>query len=169
MMHAKDVIELYQELESLGIEVWLDGGWGVDALLGEQTRPHNDADIFIREKDVPLLRSRLESRGYKEIKLEIARPFNFVYGDTAGREIDVHAFNYDGKGNFTYGTGEKAEIFPVAVLSGVGTINGRAVKCISPKWAVKWHTGYKLREYDFKDVTALCLKFGISLPEEYRR
>jgi len=38
-MNIADVIDLYTQLENLGIEVWLDGGWGVDALLGEQTRP----------------------------------------------------------------------------------------------------------------------------------
>jgi hypothetical protein len=32
---ARDVTELYRQLEVLGIEIWIDGGWGVDALLGE--------------------------------------------------------------------------------------------------------------------------------------
>lgn len=37
-MNSADVVDLYAHLTDLGIEVWLDGGWGVDALLGEQTR-----------------------------------------------------------------------------------------------------------------------------------
>jgi lincosamide nucleotidyltransferase A/C/D/E len=41
-MTAEDVIELYTGLDDVGVEVWIDGGWGVDALLGEQTRPHAD-------------------------------------------------------------------------------------------------------------------------------
>jgi lincosamide nucleotidyltransferase A/C/D/E len=167
-MNAKDVIALYLELESLGIAVWLNGGWGVDALLGKQTRPHADVDIFIREKDVAHARAFLLSKGYKEIKLEIARLFNFVYGDAAGREIDVHAFNYNGQDSFTYGTGDSAEVFPATVLDGIGKIGGQTVKCISPEWAVKWHTGYKLRESDVKDVAALCRHFGIKIPEEFR-
>jgi lincosamide nucleotidyltransferase A/C/D/E len=166
-MNAKDVLALYTELESLGIATWLDGGWGVDALLGKQTRTHADVDIFIQEKDVAQLRALLESKDYKEIKLEIARPFNFVYGDGAGREIDVHAFNYEGVDSFTYGTGKSAEVFPAAVLDGVGEIDSKTAKCISPEWMVKWHTGYKLRECDYKDVYALCREFGIKLPEEY--
>jgi lincosamide nucleotidyltransferase A/C/D/E len=101
--------------------------------------------------------------------LEIARPFNFVYDDAEGREIDVHAFNYDGIDSFTYGTGESAEVFPAAVLEGVGEIDGKTVKCISPEWMVKWHTGDKLRETDFQDVPALCREFGIKLPAEYTR
>jgi len=169
MMKSKDVIGFYAEMEALGIETWLDGGWGVDALLGKQTRPHADLDIFIQKKDAPRARALLESRGYQEIKLEIARPFNYVLADNAGREIDVHVFNFDNKGSFTYGIGEKTEIFSVAVLDGVGEIDGKTVKCISPEWTVKWHTGYKLRESDYQDISALCNKFKFDLPVEYLR
>jgi lincosamide nucleotidyltransferase A/C/D/E len=166
-MNAKDVVALCSELESRGIAAWLNGGWGVDALLGRQTRPHVDVDIFIREKDVDEIRALMESTGYKEKKLEIARPFNFVYGDTAGREVDVHAFNYYGVDKVIYGSGKSVEYFPAAVLDGVGEIEGKTVKCISPEWAVKWHTGYKLRGIDYQDVAALCSKFKIKPPEGY--
>jgi hypothetical protein len=27
--------------------LWIDGGWGVDALLGSQTREHGDLDVVI--------------------------------------------------------------------------------------------------------------------------
>ena len=37
-MKARDVVEVVQLFERNGIQVWLDGGWGVDALLEEQTR-----------------------------------------------------------------------------------------------------------------------------------
>ena len=37
-------LDLFSEL---GIKVWIDGGWGVDALLGECTREHQDLDIMI--------------------------------------------------------------------------------------------------------------------------
>lgn len=50
-MTEKDVIDLLEKIEQIGIEVWIDGGWGVDALLGRQTRPHNDIDIFVQKKD----------------------------------------------------------------------------------------------------------------------
>lgn len=44
-MESNDVVKLYKLFEENGIEVWIDGGWGIDALLGEQTRPHQDLDI----------------------------------------------------------------------------------------------------------------------------
>jgi lincosamide nucleotidyltransferase A/C/D/E len=45
-MTREALVDLLQLFESTGIEVWLDGGWAVDALLGEQTRPHKDVDII---------------------------------------------------------------------------------------------------------------------------
>ncbi len=33
-MGIKDVISLYNKLENLNIKIWIDVGWGVDALLG---------------------------------------------------------------------------------------------------------------------------------------
>jgi hypothetical protein len=34
---------------------------------------------------------------------------------------------------------------------------------------VKFHSGYELKDKDFKDVSALCQKFGIELPQEYTK
>jgi lincosamide nucleotidyltransferase A/C/D/E len=171
-MTSVDVIDLYSALQKLGVEIWIDGGWGVDALLGEQTRAHSDLDIAIEQKDVAVLRRFLEERGYREIKLEIARPWNFVLGDASGREIDVHVIVVDEKGDGLYGPVEKGEMYPAASLTGTGKIEGQTVRCISAEWMVKFHSGYPLKEKDFRDVAALCGKFGIDLPvayEEFRK
>ena len=44
-MTAKDAINLYKLFDQHGIKVWIDGGWGVDALLGRQTCKHDDLDV----------------------------------------------------------------------------------------------------------------------------
>jgi lincosamide nucleotidyltransferase A/C/D/E len=106
----------------------------------------------------------LEARRYKEIKLDKARPWNFVLADAEGREIDVHVIVIDEQGNGIYGPPENHEMYPAASLTGIGSIAGQAVRCISPEWAVKFHGGYRLKEKDFQDVSALCQKFGIELP-----
>jgi len=49
---AKDVVELYKYLARNNRKIWLDGGWGVDALLGQQTRLHSDLDIIIEFKRI---------------------------------------------------------------------------------------------------------------------
>jgi lincosamide nucleotidyltransferase A/C/D/E len=167
-MNAIDVIDLYKALESLSIEIWIDGGWGVDALLSEQTRSHSDLDITIEQKDVPMLRQFLQKRGYRDIKLEEARAWNFVLGDESGREIDVHVIVLDDGGNGVYGPPESGEMYPADSLRGTGKIQGQTVRCISPEWMVKFHSGYQLKEKDFRDVSALCKKFDIELPAAYQ-
>jgi hypothetical protein len=48
-MIAHDVLDFYKTMSDVGVDVWIDGGWGVDALLGKQTRQHKDLDIAIEE------------------------------------------------------------------------------------------------------------------------
>jgi len=161
-MTGEDVIGIYSVLESLGIDIWIDGGWGVDALLSGQTRIHKDLDIAIQEKDVPKLLQLLEKDGYGQIKED--SKWNFVLGDHNGHRIDVHSFVFDNAGNVVDGI-----MYPAASLTGMGTINGHPVRCISPEYVVKFHTKYELTEKDWKDVSAVCKKFNLELPEEYRR
>lgn len=168
-MLAQDVLRLYRSLERLSVEIWIDGGWGVDALLGEQTRAHKDLDIVIQQKDVTKLRRWLVSRGYEDTKTDIARPHNFVLGDAKSHEIDVHVIVFDEEGNGIYGPVENGEMYPAASLTGTGTIDDCRVRCISPEWVVKFHHGYELKDKDLRDVAAICEKFGIVLPDEYTR
>lgn len=164
-----DVVDFYRAMTQLGVDLWIDGGWGVDALLGEQTRPHRDLDIAIEQSKVATLREFLRERGYEEVKLDEARPWNFVLGDPDGKEIDVHVIVLDGQGNGIYGPQANGEMYPASSLTGTGNIAGQTVRCISPEWAVKFHSGYQLVEKDFRDVSALCNKFGIGLPAEFER
>ena len=53
-------------IEQLGIRYWLDGGWGVDALVGRQTREHRDVDIDFDAACTEKLRQKLEEKGYIE-------------------------------------------------------------------------------------------------------
>lgn len=160
-MKANDVIKLYKLFEQNGIEVWIDGGWGVDALLGKQTRPHDDLDIAIEHKSVEKLSHLLNEQGYKEKKRSSDWNFVLVNGS---KEIDVHVFEFDEKGNNIYGIA-----YPKESLTGTGTINGNAVKCISPEWVIKFHANYEPKYKDLKDIQALCDKFGIEPPKNYKK
>lgn len=161
-MTSSDVINLCTQFDKLGIKLWIDGGWAVDALLETQTRPHKDLDIAIQWKDVPTLRKALGAEGYKQIKED--SKWNFVLCDGRGHEIDVHAFVYDDQGNVVDGIQ-----YPAESLTGSGTIDGHSVRCISAQhmvaflapWISKWPEKY------LPDVSALCEKFKIPLPREF--
>ena len=131
-MTSADVIEIHSTVTNLGIHIWIDGGWGVDALLGRQTRPHKDMDIAIEAHDVVRFERFLASWSYRRTKREIERPFNFILADDQGREIDVHVILLDEKGNGNYGPPEKGIMYPAESLTGSGTIEGRPVRCIPP-------------------------------------
>ncbi len=161
-MTAHDVLEIVQLFNQHQIDFYIDGGWGVDALLGEQTRTHTDLDIAVQHQDVAQIRALLEARDYQDVPRDDTRECNFVLGDNEGHQIDIHSYIFDAAGNPVYGVA-----YPFDSLTGTGSVNGYFVKCISPEWMVKFHTGYKLDENDYHDVKVLCQRFGIEMPSEY--
>jgi lincosamide nucleotidyltransferase A/C/D/E len=161
-MTADDVIEFVTLLNDHGIDVCIDGGWGVDALLGKQTRPHADLDIAVQHRDVPQIRALLEARNYVDVPRDDTRDCNFVLGDESGHLIDFHSYTFDAAENLIFGVE-----YPYDSLKGSGAIGGLSVRCITPEWMVKFHSGYKLDENDYHDVMLLCQHFGIELPAEY--
>jgi lincosamide nucleotidyltransferase A/C/D/E len=163
-MDAEHAIELIQFLEQHGLEVYVDGGWAVDALLGHQTRAHLDLDIAIPHKQVPRLREMLAAKGYEQKTRDDTWECNFVLGNGSGQELDVHSYELDDEGNNIFGVEYRREH-----LCGSGVINGCPVRCIAPEWLIKFHSGYKLDENDYLDVKALCERFGFALPDEYQK
>lgn len=161
-MTGKDAIEIIHLLNRYDITVIVDGGWGVDALLGRQTREHEDLDIAILHKDVPMLREVLSEIGFKEIPRNDSWECNFVLEDDLGRQVDVHSCTFDENGKNVFGVD-----YPLESWMGKGEINGVAVRCVPVDWMVKFHTGYRLDQNDFLDVKALCDKFGVEMPNVY--
>lgn len=51
MVNKTDAIEIIASAEENGISTWIDGCWGVDALLEVKTRAHNDIDLFVEESN----------------------------------------------------------------------------------------------------------------------
>jgi Aminoglycoside-2''-adenylyltransferase len=94
-MTSSALLELLRHFEAADIEIWLDGGWGVDALLGVQTRPHDDVDIIARVSDLHGIRAALQARGFAE--QPGGSPGNFVLADATGLEVDIHAVRFDEK------------------------------------------------------------------------
>lgn len=165
-MSVTDAVQLLQLFAQYGIEVIVDGGWGVDALLGVQTRTHRDLDIALQHRDVPQLRALLEAQGYREVPLDYTCKCHLVLGDGEGHEVDIHSYTFDADGKFIFGFP-----YPPDALTriGSGTIQGYPVKCISVGWQIKLHLDYPPDEDDYYDVAALCQRFGIALPAELER
>jgi len=163
------LVDLLSLFESAGIEMWLDGGWAVDALLGTQTRPHKDVDIILRVADLPKLREILGPRGFET--RNGGTQSNFVLADRSGLEVDVHAIVFDRDGNGVYRMENGSDwIFPAAGFSGRGVVQGIGVRCLSPETQVLCHSqGYVPTEKDWRDMELLEARFDVELPPQLRR
>ena len=168
-MEASAVRKIVVQLEHAGIPVWLDGGWGIDALLGRQTRPHHDLDILVRVSHVPKIVEALRSTGFAV--QDGATPHAFVLVGRSGDELDCHAvtFHPDGTGVHQMDNGD-TWVFPADAFTGVGTIDGSTVMCLSAEAQVHCHAqGYTPTEKDFTDMGLLQQAFGVELPPVLRR
>ena len=162
-MKEEDVIDLLKKTEQIGVDVWITGGWGVDALLGRQTRPHNDIDVFVQKKDTAVFTEMLRSNAYCETDTEEID--TSVWRDTYDRIIDLHLFEFTEEGTLRF----QNNIYPADLFSGKGTIGGFTVRCMPAEEQVRYHQDYEVREKDIQDVRLLCNTFGLSIPEAYKK
>lgn len=168
-MTSAALLAILQRLESAGVPAWLDGGWGVDALLRTQTREHKDVDLIVPLSDVPKLQEVLATAGFTV--RDGLPPHSFVLADRGGLEVDVHAVRFDDGGNGVYRMQNGQDwVYPAEGFSGRGLIAGATVRCLSPSAQVLGHAhGYLPVEKDFRDMELLAKEFGIDLPPQLRR
>ena len=164
VMTSTYVVNMYCWLKENGITIWIDGGWGIDALHGKQTREHQDLDIAVHHKDNAKLRRLLDSKGYKEEPRFDSSEYMYVMKNDTGMGIDIHVFEYDDNGNNTYGIE-----YPFGSLTGKGMIDCQEVNCIDSKWMFTFKTSYKPKNKDIHDVQLLSEQFGFELPKKYKR
>lgn len=163
-MDGTRVLDLLAWLESAGVTVWLDGGWCVDALLGSQTRPHDDLDLIARLADVPVLEEALAEVGY--LRAHGEPPTSFELVDSEGHQVDVHPVRFTSTGEAIYRMENGADwTYPPNSLSAVGSILGREVRCQTPEMQMLAHTtGYALDAAHRADVVALAERFDLPVP-----
>src|SRR5687767_3676578 len=70
------------------------------------------------------------------------RPWNFVLHDGRRHRVDLHLYEDREDGQIHYGSALAGDVFPAAALDGCGKIGAQSVRCESPEWALRWHTGY---------------------------
>lgn len=149
------------------VETWVDGGWGVDALLCEQTREHDDLDVVIELAHAGRSETELSNAGYRRAAGEA--PKSFVLVDARGRQVDVHPVVFaERRGGGVYLMEDDREwVYPSAGFAGRGRIGGREVRCLTPEVQVVVHDGYELGEKDYRELLLLHERFGVALPVKY--
>ena len=162
---APQVLAALDELAAEGVQGWLAGGWGVDALIGRQTRTHNDIDFVVGNEEPP----------FKQIGQALAREGFWFVGTFHHPGIPIPWCH-----TWRHRAGAKVEVLPVplhkppfapdaADVGGVrqpfaeGSIDGRSVPCLSAELQLLLRKGYPQREVDDHDVALLRAYLG--LPE----
>lgn len=164
-MNATTVLHILDLLAAGGVQVWLDGGWGVDALLGRISRLHYDLDLVLRVDDLTRAVDLLVGDGFVVTEEELGRA---VLEHAEHGRVDLHPTRFDAQGN---GMQVQVPTPPAALLvypSGgfvSGSILGRTVPCISADVQVSVRLGYDRSEKHRQDAIALCAEFGLEVPE----
>jgi lincosamide nucleotidyltransferase A/C/D/E len=153
-MSLAAVFEVIDVLAAAGCTLWLEGGWGVDALAGRQTRPHRDVDVDIDRRQEGVVLASLAGAGYR---IETDWRPNRVELVAAGRGwVDLHPLDLhaDGSARQIAPDGEVYYFAPDYFT--VGSLAGRPVPCFSPAAQRLFHTGYDPRPQDVHDLALLA-------------
>lgn len=160
MEHA-EVHRVLDALAAAGSRAWVAGGWGVDALVGRQTRPHRDLDLALDATGEAAALGALAPLGYavetdwRPVRVELAAP--------GGRWVDLHPVSFDARGGGTQAGLDGVTFDYPAGCFVTGTIGGRVVGCLSAAQQVAFYTGYPPRAVDLADL-ALLGRLGARRP-----
>jgi aminoglycoside-2''-adenylyltransferase len=160
------VPEVLGALDEAGVRAWLAGGWGVDALLGEQTRRHMDLDlVFDADHDGERLAlEALRPLGFHVMGREPVRTHwwseRIALSDDRGHVVDLHPVSGSAfaatleAGSALIPKGE--EVFAT------GSVGGQPVRCFSASVQLALHQGYEPTDVDRADVDTLHRRAGSS-------
>ncbi|MEU0195305.1 amino acid transporter [Streptomyces afghaniensis] len=161
MMTAEDVLSILAVLRNTDVAIWIGGGWGIDALVGEQTRRHRDLDLMHRTDQETAVVAALADAGFVETLDR--RPVRFVVTDPHDREIDLHPLIFAADGSAVQASPDPEHPFTYPASCFVtGTILGTTVPCLSPEQQVYFHQGYRPAAHDRHDMALLRQRFGIT-------
>jgi lincosamide nucleotidyltransferase A/C/D/E len=159
-LDAGTLLRVLDALRAAAVPVWLAGGWGIDALLGKQTRAHRDADLLHDIAAEPRALDALAGLGFRA-GLD-ARPVRFVLATDTGLELDLHPLHVAGDGSAWQAADDAGGRFTYPADCFVtGTVDGRTVPCVSVAQQIYFHQGYAPSERDLADMAALRARFDV--------
>lgn len=94
-----EVLRVCGALNDVGLPYWLAGGWGLDALIGSETRRHHDLDFVLYpfHENLSKVALMLENLGYSRMPPlggTLWFPDAEVFEDDAGHHVEVLNINW---------------------------------------------------------------------------
>lgn len=164
MVYDKDALEILIYAEAHGIPLLVGGGWGVDALMGEQTRPHNDIDLYVEKRYHQRYADLLKAKGFAPVDDPSTSANHIIYQDERERVIDLYLFEYGPESSYCVGD----ITYPPTFFSARGDIFGKNVHCVPPQEMVDILTEVGVNRKTWHDVRMLCDQFDLALPFDFR-
>jgi lincosamide nucleotidyltransferase A/C/D/E len=153
------VLTVMDAIAAAGPPCWVAGGWGIDALLGQQTRRHYDLDLIISDTpdDVERIGRVLARAGFRpgvrESNPGLLMPVRHCWQDDQGSTVEVMPVALH-EPPFS-ATAPAVPHLPPEQPFTRGVIGGREVPCLSASLQLALHEGYEARGVDRADVAAL--------------
>ena len=159
---ASRQLQAIAEVSTLGVEVWLRGGWAMDFFLGAITRPHRDVDFFAWDRDADRLAAALTARGWELLpEPPHDRQLDFRRD---GVDLSLTLIGRDGDGFPVVPAGPwKGERWPAGMLDGEpGRLGELRCAIVDPyaqieikKMMPVWVPGLARRPKDAEDIARL--------------
>jgi lincosamide nucleotidyltransferase A/C/D/E len=164
-MPESAVVPLMDAIAGAGVRCWVAGGWGIDALLGRQTRRHYDLDLVVSDTpdDVMRMGQVLVRAGFRlnvrESNPGLFMPVRQCWQDDQGHTVEVmpvalHEPPFSGPAEPARHHTQAPQP-PQERPFTRGTIGGREVPCLSASLQFVLHEGYDTRSVDRTDMSAL--------------
>jgi len=163
-MPLAEVLRVTTRLDAAEARYWLGGGWGLDSLLGFQSRIHHDLDLILSDYDesLPGVRDALQAVGYRTISTDRAgawlpRRTTFLNGhdqiiEVLGVDWDMvdAAWKMLKGGDFLAETKEARRRF-----FATGSLLDRPIPVLSREAQALFHTGYRHKPKDERNIERL--------------
>jgi lincosamide nucleotidyltransferase A/C/D/E len=150
---GEQVVALLDRLAPSARWLWIGGGWGVDALVGRETRPHADLDLLVDADSLPAVLDLLAADGFVPtedwlpVRIEVAHP--------DGRRVDLHPARPRPDGSAVQAGLDGTEFHYPAGCTTTGTVAGREVTCLTATQQLTFRQGFTWRPVDHHDVALL--------------
>lgn len=165
-MPVSDVLRILSALDAEGVRYWLGGGWGVEALLGFESREHSDLDLVLDDHDtaLPAVTRALATVGYVWRSTDqgaVWLPHRSTFEDTRGRHVEALGIDWyvlEAAWSLLRPTPAPPGAIPQQRKDrcfGSGVLAGRPVPCLSREAQLLFHSGYVPRSRDLADIRHL--------------
>jgi lincosamide nucleotidyltransferase A/C/D/E len=152
-MRARDVLAVTGAVAGVTTQWWLAGGWGVDALVGRQTRRHRDLDIVVDDnpRELVMIITALADLGLRHLAERYTprsiTPRRVWLGDGAGHNVDFLPVDLRAP------PFRAAQGAPTSFSTGI--VGDARIPCLSPALQIEHHKKYRHRSTDRHDLRLL--------------